>query len=339
MVAAAVHPAVFSCYGILMTLVSIPENPAPQGTIEAQIRAADGVRLRVARWAPKAPRRGTVAIFGGRGEFIEKYFEVADDILSRGFTAAILDWRGQGGSDRALRNVHKGHVDDFSHYLRDLDAFSNAILAPQCPRPWFALAHSLGAAILLIAAEAGRCPFDRLVLTSPMIAVKGVDHHGCARYLLEFLDGLGLGGAFAPGQGSGTLWTKPFDGNPLTSDPARFARISKLVAAAPQLVLGGTTVGWANAAFRTMRRFDEPNFPRRIETPALVIASGADRVTDTRAAERFASRLRAGRIVVIEGAEHEILIERDVFRNQFWAAFDEFVTRAHPPGLEGRRAA
>jgi len=307
--------------------------------MEANIRAPDGVRLRAMTWAPTANARGTVAIFGGRGEFIEKYFEVVDDILSRGFAVAALDWRGQGGSDRPLRNPRKGHVDDFSHYLRDLDAFADSILAPACPRPWFGLGHSLGAAILVMAAEAGRCPFERLVLSSPMIAARSLDHHGWARYALEALDALGFGGAFAPGEGSDTLWTQPFEGNLLTSDPARFARIAKLVAAAPNLTLGGPTVGWANAAFRAMRRFDEPNFPRRIETPTLVVASGADQVTDARAAERFASRLRAGRIIVIEGAEHEILIERDVFRNQFWAAFDEFLTQANAPAPRSRRAA
>ena len=322
-----------------MSLASTPENAALQGRLEAHIKAPDGVRLRAMSWAPADAARGTVAIFGGRSEFIEKYSEVVDDILSRGFVAAALDWRGQGGSDRPLRNPRKGHVDDFSHYLRDLDAFTDSFLAPSCPRPWFGLAHSLGAAILLMAAEAGWCPFERLVLSSPMIAVRSLDHHGPARYALEALDALGFGGAFAPGEGSGTLWTQPFAGNPLTSDPARFARVAKLVAAAPALVLGGPTVGWANAAFRAMRQFDEPNFPRRIDTPILVVASGADRVTDTRAAERFASRLRAGRIIAIEGAEHEILIERDVFRNQFWAAFDEFVTRASAPAAQSRRAA
>ena len=75
-----------------------------------------------------------------------------------------------------------------------------------------------------------------------------------------------------------------------------------------------------------MRRFDEPNFPRSLTTPILIVAAGADQVTDNAAAERFASRLRTGRIIVIEGAKHEILIERDVFRRQFWAAFDQFVT-------------
>ena len=51
----------------------------------------------------------------------------------------------------------------------------------------------------------------------------------------------------------------------------------------------------------------------------------ADRVTDRGAVERFAPRLAQGALVVVEGAEHEILIERDALRDQFWGAFDAFV--------------
>ena len=308
-----------------MTLASTSDNPAPPGAIEEDVLTADGVRLRAVRWTPVGAARGTVALLGGRGEFIEKYFELATDLLRRGFAVAAFDWRGQGGSDRPLRNARKGHVDDFSQFEGDLDAFVAAILEPHCPRPWFGLGHSMGAAILLLVDEAGRRPFDRLVLTSPMIAVKGVDHRGAARYVIGALDALGFGGAFAPGNGAETFWTRPFEGNVFTSDPARFARIAGLVQTSPHLFLGGPTIGWSSAAFRAMRRFDDPDFPRRANTPILIVASGADRVTDTAAAERFAARLRGGRIVVIEGAEHEILIERDALRDQFWAAFDAFV--------------
>ncbi len=92
-------------------------------------------------------------------------------------------------------------------------------------------------------------------------------------------------------------------------------------------------MGWAHAAFRLWNCFAEPNFPRRLETPTLIISAGADRVVDTAAAERFAIRMSFGRIIVIDGARHEILIERDSFRRQFWAAFDTFV-----PGSEARSA-
>ena len=186
---------------------------------------------------------------------------------------------------------------------------------------------------MLLAADAvGRSPFDRLVLTSPMIAVKGIDHRGPARYVIEALDALGLGGAFAPGYGPKNLWSAPFEGNVVTTDPARFSRIARLAEAAPDRALGGPTVGWAHAAFRALRRFDDPDFKTR--TPTLIVASGADRVTDTSAAERFARRLGAGSIVVIDGAEHEILIERDPLRDQFWAAFDAFVPGSAPAAAE-----
>ncbi len=314
-----------------MTLTSTPDNPAPPGAIEADIATSDGVRLRTARWEGAHPVRGTVAMFGGRGEFIEKYFEVAADLLARGFCVVLVDWRGQGGSERPLRNPRKGHVDDFSLFERDLEAVAEQVLAPHCPRPWFGLGHSMGAAVLLTADVAGRSPFDRLVLTSPMIAVKGINHRGPALYLVEALDALGLGGAFAPGYGPKNLWSAPFEGNVVTTDKARFSRIAWLAATAPDRGIGGPTVGWAHAAFRALARFDDPAFARATRTPTLIVAAGADRVTDTRAAERFATRMRMGRIVVIDGAEHEILIERDPLRDQFWAAFDAFVPGSDKP--------
>ena len=164
-----------------MTLTSTPDNPAPPGAIEEDISAADGVRLRTARWTPSSAI-GTVVVLGGRGEFIEKYFEVISELLARGFAVATMDWRGQGGSDRPLRDARKGHVDDFIQFECDLDALVEKILARECPRPWFGLCHSMGAAVLLGASEGGRCPFERLVLTSPMIAVKGVNHRGASQF-------------------------------------------------------------------------------------------------------------------------------------------------------------
>ncbi len=108
-----------------------------------------------------------------------------------------------------------------------------------------------------------------------------------------------------------------------------------LRAAHPTLGLGGPTIGWVHAAFRLMRAFAEPDYPRAIATPTLVIASGADRVVDTRSVERFATRLRAGHLIVIDGARHEAMFERDTFRQLFFKAFDAFARgdEAEPPAF------
>jgi len=104
-----------------MNLVSIPANPIPQGAVVGQIKARDGVSLRFARWQPPPGRKGTVCVFQGRAEFIEKYFEVVRELRQRGFAVVAFDWRGQGHSGRQVRNPRKGHVRRFADYRLDLD--------------------------------------------------------------------------------------------------------------------------------------------------------------------------------------------------------------------------
>jgi lysophospholipase len=80
-----------------------------------------------------------------------------------------------------------------------------------------------------------------------------------------------------------------------------------------------------DAAFRAMRMLRERSFPTRIRQPILIVAAGNDAVVSNAAIEDFASLLRAGSQLVVSGAKHELLMEQDRFRSQFWAAFDAFV--------------
>jgi lysophospholipase len=318
-----------------MRLVSTPDNPIPPGASVSMVRAVDGVQLRTARWVPPTAVRGTVAILQGRSEFIEKYYEVIGQLLARGFAVATMDWRGQGGSARLLKNARKGHIDDFSLFERDLAALVDDVLGPSCPQPWFALCHSMGGAIMLSIAHAGRSPFERAVLTAPMIGPASLPYPRAAHTLVEVLDTLGFGGAFSPGGRGDSIMAMPFKNNILTSDPARYARSGNVLTAAPELGIGWWTIGWAHAAFRLWKQFEDPDYARQIlGPPMLVFGSANDRVVDLSAIERFVSRLRSARLIVIDGAEHEILVERDELRDLFWAAFDRFI-----PGVEGERAA
>src|SRR4030088_421210 len=99
-----------------MTLVSIPANPVPENVVSGTIKTPDGAELRFARWAPPANRKGTVCVFTGRGEQIEKYFETVRDLRDRGFAVAMIDWRGQRDAGRRLRMPRKGYDLDFAHF-------------------------------------------------------------------------------------------------------------------------------------------------------------------------------------------------------------------------------
>jgi len=308
-----------------MILFSTKDNPVPEGAEAGMIAAEDGVSLRFARWRPEGATRGTVCVFPGRTEKIEKYFETARDLIRRGFAVAVLDWRGQGGSQRLLRNAMKGHVDDFADYRADVDAFMRQAVLPDCPSPFYALAHSMGAAVMLDSARIGERLFDRMLLVAPMLELSLLKHDVAARRLARLLRGLGMSKLYVPTGKIKPLNELHFDGNRLTSDPVRFARNLTITLDHPQLDVGPPTIGWMASAFDLMERFEDPATARAIRQPLLIVAAGADRIVSTPAIEHFARRLIAGSHVVIPGARHELLQERDIFREPLFAAFDAFI--------------
>jgi len=308
-----------------MTLVSIPANPVPDNVVSGTLKTPDGVSLRFARWAPPPGRKGTVCLFQGRSDFIEKYYETVRDLRARGFAVATLDWRGQGLSDRALRNRRKGYVRSFAQYQIDLETFINEVVLPDCPPPIFALAQSMGGTILLRAAHAGARWFDRIVLLSPMIALPGMRRLAATRMLVRSMRLMGLGTSYVPGGDASAMMMKPFAGNLLTSDPVRYARNAAVLEVEPALAIGWPTVAWTDSAFRMMGELSEPDYAAKIRQPILIIAAGDDGIVSTPAIDDFAVRLRAGSHLVVPGARHELLMEQDRFRMQALAAFDAFV--------------
>jgi len=266
-----------------------------------------------------------VCLFQGRAEFIEKYFETVRDLRARGFAVATLDWRGQGLSDRALGNRKKGYVRNFSDYGVDLETFIREIVLPDCPPPVFALAHSMGASVLLRAAYQGHRWFDRTVLLAPMIALPGMRWSVASRVAVKVMRLSGLGGSYVPGGDASVMMRRPFAGNLLTSDPVRYARNLAALEAEPALATAWPTVGWADSAFKVMSEFASPGYPGKIRQPILVIAAGHDGIVSTPATDEFAIRLRTGSHLIVPGARHELLQEQDRYRQQAFAAFDAFV--------------
>jgi len=248
------------------------------------------------------------------------------DLRARGFAVATFDWRGQGLSDRALSDRRKGYVRNFSEYLTDLEAIMDQVVLPDCPPPIFALGHSMGGAVAIRACHDGARWFERVVLSAPMISLPSHAKMSVAGPFARIFRMFGGGKAFVPSSKEAqTADNQDFLGNVLTSDPVRFARNAAILEEEPELGLGPPTVAWADAALRMMKRFADPNYAGRIRQPILLVAAGRDQVVSTPAIEAFGSQLLAGRHLILAGAKHELLQELDVYRGQFWAAFDAFV--------------
>jgi lysophospholipase len=308
-------------------LVSIPENPVPDGVISGHFRSYDGLHLRYARWrSSTGETRGTVCIFNGRGEFIEKYFETVCDLRRRGFAVAIMDWRGQGGSGRLLGNPRKGHVEDFIDYERDIHRFMKEVVLPDCRPPFLGLGFSMGANVLLRMATLPDCWFRRITLVAPMLGLRVPLPLAFVRFASELVSIIGFSGAYVSLINGDMSWEqRGFKGNLLTSDEVRFRCNGAVIKAAPQLGLGNPTFGWLSAATRSMDMVNSENFAHLVQVPILLISSGNDKVVANEATQLLSTRLRICRHILVPGARHELLQEQNRMRELFFAAFYEYM--------------
>jgi len=270
---------------------------------------------------------GTIIVLNGRSEFIEKYAEVIRELIDRGFCVAALDWRGQGGSERLIkRRPLKGHIDDMDSYVEDLTTLLDFLETTNCPKPYYCLAHSTGGQILLRAAPLVSSRISRAVTTAPFLDLASYRTPKPLVYAFaSTLTYSGLGEMYAPGAGRNPPSDDPFEGNAYSSDQRRYQRTADLVHRHKELAIGGPTVSWMYAALKSAEELFDPDFLSSITLPVLMLSASDDKVVSVQAVEDFASMARTVSHLSIPGARHEILMERDEIRSQFWAAFDAFI--------------
>jgi lysophospholipase len=288
---------------------------------------ANAVRLRAARFDADQPR-ALCLLLNGQTEFIEKYFEVIDELRARGFSVVTFDWRGQGGSSRLLADARKAHIEDFAAYDQDLDAMIRTIADPL---PKIAMAHSMGGNILLRRLHDEPGEFAAAILCAPML---GINFRGAPGWVVKtiarLLNRKAPSADFVWGMGTRDQLTQPFDQQIVTSDPVRYARNQALLKANPDLRLNGPTWSWLAAAIRSIALLRSPGYAEAIATRSILFGAGQDRVCETPAAADFAARMPNAQFVEIARAEHEILMERDEVRGRFWSAFDAFLQKSTP---------
>jgi lysophospholipase len=300
--------------------------------------AAGQVKLRAARFDADPPS-GLCLLLNGQTEFIEKYFEVIDELRGRGFSVVTFDWRGQGHSDRLLPDRRKAHIGDFAAYDQDLDAIIRAVMRPATAQRGtkpIALAHSMGGNILLRRLHDRSDEFSAALLCAPMLGIKprGVPWWVVER-IAAHINRNAPSGDFVWGLGKRDQLKLPFALNIVTSDPKRYARTQAVLARDPELRLNGPTWGWLAAALHSIALLRGPGYAEAIGTPALLFGAGRDQVCDSEAIRLFTARMPQGRFIEIKAAQHEILMERDAIRNQFWSEFDAFMKKAPRPSAAG----
>ena len=320
----------------LLAPAAFPDEPVTTSFRVKTLIAPDKRQLRTATWDVPAgvAVRGICLLLHGLTEFLEKYDETAQELTARGLIVVSLDWRSQGASERRGSGNRAGHVTSFDEYDADIGAIvmqgiepiqKDQIAQGRAPLPVIALAHSMGAHILLRFIHEHKRRFAGAALTAPMLGIE------TGKYSLQFAKAVTflLNMRRASSQLVYTVEGRdplhlPFEGNLVTSDRGRYERNRELLKAQPFLRIYGPTFGWLGAAFQSLRRAERAGFAEEIGTPLLVVGAGRDGIVTTAATRDFVKRLPNATYVEFEDAEHEILMENDAIRARFWAAFDAF---------------
>lgn len=313
----------------------IPEIPsrflAPEGWRWHEFKNAEGKKLRFGSVSPQGRPRAIVVVLPGLSEFCEKYFEIAHDLLKRDCAVWVLDWRGQGRSDRYLPSSHKRHSEGFDKDLSDLDLWVRDYVRPSCGgAPLVMLAHSMGGNIGLryLAAHPGL--FRAAAFSAPMVGIRALRH--LPRVLASFLTrvfGEELGPRYVPG---GRDWAA--DGAAararklLTSDPERGAVHDTWMVQEPALQVGAVTFGWLRAAYQSCLALQGPGVAEKIDIPCLLAVAGYEGLVDNREIRRLAMRMNQAKLLELPRARHEILMERDAYRDIFLGAFEALLNKA-----------
>ena len=309
-------------------LIDIDSFNCPSGGDSFFYKTSDGVNLRIAIWN-ETSSKGTILLQSGRTEFIEKYYEVIQEFVNRGFCVALMDWRGQGLSDRVAKDIRIGHVDNFSDYDSDFEEVIRKIYQDSCPKPWIAVGHSMGGCLVASSAAKNTDLFDAIILCAPMLTLQMPNLIKKLIHVLGFMTKIGLKekALARPEWHEDEGWREnPFTENQVTSDPIRYERTMMIIREHEKLAIGGLTVGWVYGALKRTKEMISLGWIKKIEQPLLLLNATKDKLVNPKENKKICGQ---SNIVIVKDieSEHEILMETDLIREQAWNAIDEFLKK------------
>lgn len=282
-------------------------------TRAAWLTCSDGVRLRIGH-AKADAAKGTVFLLPGRSEYLEKYGHTASDLVDAGFDVLSIDWRGQGYSDRLGAHPMVGHVGDFADFQKDWAALARYAAQQGLPKPWHMVAHSMGGCIGLRALING-ADITSVVFTGPMWGIAMAPHLRPVAWLMpRIAEAIGQGHRLAAGTSIQSYVTSTaFEDNQLTSDREMFAYMHHQVEQDPNFGLGGPSYTWLKSAIEECHALADKPSPA---IPALCFQGSKERIVDTTRIRDRMTTWPGGKLLLVDGAEHEVLMEGTSTRRQ-----------------------
>ena len=296
----------------------------PQAANTNYKATTDGIRVRTSFWAANDPV-GTVFVFPGRADYIEKYGGLANFCLSNNLNVIAIDWRGQGLSERLLDDKNIGHIEDFKNYQNDVEVIIKEAEDASLVKPWIIFAHSMGGIIGLRTLHDNPV-FEKVVFTSPMwgIQMPPILKSG-ASIIMSLISLIGKMETYAPTTSPETrILNEEYEFNKLTSDIRNFKLLRQQLIQHPDLQIGGPSSAWVSAAL------DEIEFQIGTEppiTPALCFLGEKEEIIDNLAVREFCKNWDSCDLISIPDAKHDLLMEKKMILHSLFEKLEKFIKK------------
>lgn len=269
-------------------------------------KTSDDINIRFAAYRPSVPSLGTVFIFPGRTEYIEKYSRTINRFLKARYSTVILDWRGHGASDRLCSDNLVSHVDSFADYQHDVRSVVDAANKLEMPKPHFIYGHSMGALIALRAIR-NDMNVKASVFSAPMWGIQLTPYQrGLLWALASGCKTLGLGCRFAPGakaqQTDCYVLSTKFPDNRLTTSAEKYAEMQAQAKALPHLQTGGPSMQWVLEALKECRIQSKLPSP---DHPTLTVYGDSDVLIDSTSIKKRMSTWPKSSTIVLNNTKHD----------------------------------
>lgn len=273
------------------------------------------------KYFPVKNSKATIVMSTGRSEVMIKYQELIYDLNNNGYSVYIYDHRGQGFSQRMTEDPRLGYVKDFFDYVKDLKYFVDNII--KYDKKLFLLTHSLGGQVASLYAQIYPNDFDAIVLNSPMHQLTLLSEFS-TDFLCKFVKYmLGDTPKYMFGKFYFDFTEKKFSYNLLTHSKLRYSILNEAYALNPETSIGWSSINWVVESCRVSSIALEN--AHKIKNPVLLIQASNDYLVNLKPQNEFCKGVgNLCELIAIDGAYHELFIEKDIYRNKALDAMFKF---------------
>lgn len=274
-----------------------------------------------------------VVCLPGLSEFTEKYYEVARTCLGLNLAFWVLDWPGQGRSERYLSNPHKRHAE---HFDVDVDRLHDFILGyikhssvhPDVGRiPMAMLGHSMGANIGLRYLAKYPDSFECAAFSAPMFGIKALNSIPFSGFLLSILNSI-MPKSYVSGGGDWHENMRTKNDFTIFSHDAKRNDVHEAWSNAdPDIAVGSPTFRWLYHAAKSCKFVNSKSFLEGIQTDCLITIAGKETIVDNYDTAHVVAHLKNANLLEFQDSGHEILMEKDETRDKFFKEFHKLIKK------------